>query len=129
MSSLRMAAVAAPFDRDLEASFARIERLVADARADGIRLIALPEACLGGYLADLDGEAEGPPALRLDGPEIRRLSAIAGDAVIAAGYCEEVGDSAIRYNSAVCTSRSRRTPPTGPATTSPRSTARSAGSA
>ena len=102
MSSLRMAAVAAPFDRDLEVSFARIEQLVADARADGIRLIALPEACLGGYLADLDGEAEGPPGLRLDGPEIRRLSAIAGDLVIAAGYCEEAGDGSTRYNSAVC---------------------------
>jgi N-carbamoylputrescine amidase len=102
MSSLRMAAVAAPFDRDLEASFARIERLVADARADGVRLIALPEACLGGYLADLDGAAQGPPALREDGPEIRRLAAIAGDIVIAAGYCEAVGDGSVRYNSAVC---------------------------
>lgn len=101
MSTLRMAAVAAPFDRDLDACFARIERLADDARADGIGLLALPEACLGGYLTDLDGEADGPPALRIDGPEIQRLAAIAGDLVIAAGYCEEVGDGT-RYNSAVC---------------------------
>jgi N-carbamoylputrescine amidase len=101
MSLLRMAAVAAPFDRDLEASFARIARLADDARADGVKLLALPEACLGGYLADLEGEAEGPPGLRLDGPEIARLSSIAGDLVIAAGYCEEVGPGLPRYNSVV----------------------------
>jgi N-carbamoylputrescine amidase len=102
MSSLRMAAVAAPFDRDLEAGFARIEELVADARADGVKLLALPEACLGGYLVDLSGTAEGPPALRVDGPEIRRLAAIAGDLVVVAGYCETIGDGLPKYNSAVC---------------------------
>ncbi|MFC7571629.1 hypothetical protein ACFQX8_03680 [Klenkia terrae] len=47
------AAVAAPFGRDLDASFARIEGLVADARARGVELLALPEATLGGYLASL----------------------------------------------------------------------------
>ncbi|KWX04762.1 acyltransferase [Carbonactinospora thermoautotrophica] len=100
MSTLRMAAVAASFDRDLEADFARIERLVAAARAAGIRLLALPEACLGGYLSSLDGGAEGPPALDPDGPEIRRLAALAEDMVVCAGYCEEAGGR--RYNSAVC---------------------------
>jgi N-carbamoylputrescine amidase len=59
-----MAAVAAPFDRDLAADFARIEKLVAQARAEGVRLLALPEAALGGYLSSLDGGAEGPPRLR-----------------------------------------------------------------
>ncbi|KOX18008.1 acyltransferase [Saccharothrix sp. NRRL B-16348] len=100
MSKLRMAAVAAPFDRDLEAAFARIARLVDRARADGVGLLALPEACLGGYLANLDGDADGPPALALDGPEIRRLAALAGDLVVTAGYCEEA--DGLRYNSAVC---------------------------
>jgi N-carbamoylputrescine amidase len=97
---LRMAAVAAPFGRDLEADFALIGRLVATARARGVGLLALPEACLGGYLANLDGGAEGPPALDPDGPEIRRLAALAGDLVLCAGYCEEAGN--VRYNSSVC---------------------------
>ena len=102
MSVLRMAAVAAPFDRDLEGDFARIEKLVGEARAEGVRLLALPEACLGGYLANLDGGADGPPALALDGPELRRLAALAGELVITAGYCELAGGR--RYNSAVCVS-------------------------
>jgi predicted amidohydrolase len=100
MSALRMAAVAAPFGRNLEEDFSRIARLIATARTAGAGLLALPEACLGGYLADLDGAAEGPPALTPDGPEIRRLAALAGDMVVCAGYCEAVGEK--RYNSAVC---------------------------
>jgi predicted amidohydrolase len=102
MSVLRMAAAAAPFDRDVEGDFARIEKLVAEARAEGVGLLALPEAALGGYLVNLDGDAEGPPALDPGGPEIRRLAAIAGDLVVTAGYCERDGDR--RYNSAVCVS-------------------------
>jgi predicted amidohydrolase len=98
--TLRMAAAAAPFDRDLEGDFARISALIERARRDGVRLLALPEACLGGYLRNLDGGAEGPPALDLDGPEIKRLAALAGDLVVTAGYCENGGDRL--YNSAVC---------------------------
>ncbi|GGK73318.1 apolipoprotein N-acyltransferase [Sphaerisporangium melleum] len=98
---VRMGAVAAPFDRDVEACFARIEDLVAQARDQGVGLLALPEACLGGYLLSMDGDpGDLPPALDPDGPEIRRLSAIAGDMVVCAGYCEAAG--AWRYNSAVC---------------------------
>ncbi|WP_431874840.1 carbon-nitrogen hydrolase family protein [Amycolatopsis sacchari] len=100
MTTLRMAAVAAPFDRDLDEDFARIRHLVEKARAEGVGLLALPEACLGGYLANLDGGAEGPPPLRLDGPEIERLRKLAGDIVMVAGYCEDSGDRL--YNSAVC---------------------------
>jgi N-carbamoylputrescine amidase len=100
MTTLRMAAVAAPFDRDLEGDFARIEKLIGEAKAEGVRLLALPEAALGGYLANLDGGAEGPPALALDGPELKRLAALAGDLVVTAGYCEIAGGR--RYNSAVC---------------------------
>lgn len=100
MTTLRMAAVAAPFGRDLEAGFGLIGQLIDAARADGVRLLALPEACLGGYLANLDGQADGPPALDPDGPEIRRLSALAGDLVVCAGYCEDAGE--VRYNSVVC---------------------------
>jgi len=97
---LRMAAVAAPFDRDLEAGFQRIAMLIGDAREQGVRLLALPEACLGGYLADLEGGADSPPALRIDGPEIARLAALAGDMVVCAGFCEDAGGR--RYNSVVC---------------------------
>ncbi|GAA3583272.1 carbon-nitrogen hydrolase family protein [Amycolatopsis ultiminotia] len=102
MSTLRMAAVAAPFGRDVEGGFARIEKLVAEARTGGVQLLALPEAALGGYLANLDGGADGPPAFAPDSPEIRRLAEIAGDVVVTAGYCEL--DGAVRYNSAVCVS-------------------------
>ncbi|MDQ3152235.1 MAG: carbon-nitrogen hydrolase family protein [Actinomycetota bacterium] len=100
--ALRMTAVAAPFDRDLENAFDRITALIDGARADGVGLLALPEACLGGYLANLEGDndADGPPALRPDGPEIERLAALAGDIVVTAGYCEDAGEC--RYNSAVC---------------------------
>jgi predicted amidohydrolase len=95
-----MAAAAAPFGRNLDEDFARIGQLITAARDAGAGLLALPEACLGGYLADLDGGAEGPPALDPGGPEIRRLAALAGEMVVCAGYCE--ADGGLRYNSAVC---------------------------
>jgi predicted amidohydrolase len=98
---LRVAATAAPFGRDLEVDFARISRLVEDAREAGVGLLALPEACLGGYLSSLDGDAaDGPPALALDGPEIGRLARLAGEMVVTAGYCELADGH--RYNSVVC---------------------------
>jgi predicted amidohydrolase len=112
MSTLRMAAVAAPFGRDLESDFRQIADLIDEAGQRGVRLLALPEACLGGYLTSLDSADElgGPPPLRLDGPEIKRLAALAGDMVVTAGYCEladdaAAGDSAYGgrlYNSVVC---------------------------
>jgi predicted amidohydrolase len=118
-----MAAVAAEFGRDLEEDFRIVERLIATARAQGIQLLALPEACLGGYLLSLDGPSlnsstldgstverstvdddiasdPGPPALALDGPEISRLIGLAGDLTVIAGYCEADGNA--RYNSVVC---------------------------
>ncbi|GAA1740715.1 carbon-nitrogen hydrolase family protein [Luedemannella helvata] len=103
MTAMRMAAVAAAFGRDLEADFQVVARLVAEARAREVRLLALPEACLGGYLLSLDDGADlddGPPALAVDGPEIRRLAALAGEMTVVAGYCEADGD--LRYNSVVC---------------------------
>ncbi|MEU4895190.1 carbon-nitrogen hydrolase family protein [Streptomyces sp. NPDC044780] len=106
MTTLRMAAVAAEFGRDLEDAFATVERLIKEARAEGVRLLALPEACLGGYLLSLDDDTaldEGPPALAVDGPEIRRLAAMAGEMTVVAGYCEAGGDG-LRYNSVVCVS-------------------------
>jgi len=104
MSTVRMGAVAAEFGRDLDEDFATVERLIKEADAQGVRLLALPEACLGGYLLNLDGAGDdpGPPALDRDGPEIRRLIALAGEMTVVAGYCEADGDT--RYNSVVCVS-------------------------
>jgi predicted amidohydrolase len=103
MTVLRLAAVAAEFGRDLEEDFAIAERLIKEARSEGVRLLALPEACLGGYLLSLDGDTDldaGPPALALDGPEIGHLVRLAGEMVVVAGYCEADGET--RYNSVVC---------------------------
>ena len=114
MTITRVAAVAGAFGRDLEAAFDTIGALIAGARAEGVRLLVLPEAALGGYLADISGEADAsaqtepgdesglPPALDLRGPEIRRLAELAGDMVVCAGFCEAgpAGDSQ-RFNAAV----------------------------
>jgi predicted amidohydrolase len=105
MTTVRMSAVAERFGRDFEEDFSIVGRLVAAARVDGIRLLALPEACLGGYLLSLDDPSDldaGPPALVLNGPEIRRLCTLAGEMVLIAGYCE--ADGPTRYNSVVCVS-------------------------
>lgn len=102
MSTLTVAAVAENFGRDLDAAYARIELLLDDARLRGVRLLALPEATLGGYLADLDGRGDVslPPALDVDGPQIARLAELAGDIVVTAGFCES--DGTRRFNSAIC---------------------------
>ncbi|GAC1607861.1 MAG: carbon-nitrogen hydrolase family protein [Mycobacteriales bacterium] len=100
MTALTVAAVSAPFGRDLDQAYERISRLLEQARAAGVGLLVLPEACLGGYLAHLDGEAPLPPALDLDGPELGRVIAMAADVVICLGLCERAGE--LRYNTAVC---------------------------
>ncbi|MDT4960331.1 MAG: hypothetical protein QOD31_4130 [Pseudonocardiales bacterium] len=97
---ITVAAVAANFGRDLDDAFARIETLLDDARAGGADIVVLPEATLGGYLSTLEGDpASLPPALELDGPEVKRLAALAGDLVVTAGICE--AGSASRYNTAI----------------------------
>jgi predicted amidohydrolase len=99
MSPLTVAAASANFGRDLDACFAQIEELIATARAQGVHLLALPEAALGGYLAALDGNQPLPPAFAVDSAEIRRVADLAGDLVVTLGFCEQDGD--VRYNSAV----------------------------
>ncbi len=120
MSAIRVAAAAANFGRDLEQAFRTIERLVDQARAAGAQLLVLPEATLGGYLSSLGGAGERdpdqwaasisalPPALALDGPELARVRAIAGDLVLCLGMCEDGATKGIRdepgpsrYNTAV----------------------------
>jgi N-carbamoylputrescine amidase len=102
-----IAAVAGGFDRDVEANLAAIAAHVAAARERGVRLLALPEACLGGYLSVLgrgrDGEFDEspdsiPPVMDVDGPELKRVADLARDMTVVVGFCE--ADSGKRYNSA-----------------------------
>jgi len=108
MTTTRLSAVAENFGRDLDAAYATIARLLDEAR--GTRLLALPEACLGGYLSSLGSSEDrgtadsrrsrgGPPPLRLDGPELRRVAELAGDVVVVLGICEDGGNDL--YNTAV----------------------------
>jgi N-carbamoylputrescine amidase len=98
-----VAAVSDNFGRDVDAAFHRIEQILDDARAAGVQLVVLPEATLGGYLSTLDGDPGSlPPALDIDGPEVKRLAALAGDIVVTAGMCE--ADADVRYNTAVAVS-------------------------
>ena len=104
MSTIRIAAAAAHFGRDLEFDLARIAKLIGDARREGAGLLVLPDATLGGYLADLrhpDPEAL-PPALKPDDPLILQVARLAAEMVVCVGYCEDGGDD--RYNAAVCVS-------------------------
>jgi len=100
-----IAAVAAPFGRDLETSFARVARTISAARARGASLVVFPECALGGYLWDLAPGAaptDSPPALDRDGPELDRLARIAGPTVVCVGYSERGAGGP--YSSAVCVS-------------------------
>jgi N-carbamoylputrescine amidase len=101
MTITHLAAASAAFGRDLDAAYAQITRLVAEARARDVRLLALPEASLGGYLSTLHTDGDGPdslpPIIDLDGPELRRVAQIAGDMTVVLGFCE--ADGGTRYNS------------------------------
>lgn len=110
MNDVTISVAAAEFGRDMEAGYRTIAALIAQASARGSRLLVLPEACLGGYLPSLGGGNESeeakqrrlrslPPALEIDGPELRRVIDLAGDLVVTLGFCE--ADGATRYNTAV----------------------------
>ena len=102
--TVRIGAVAASFGRDLEFDVQRICTLIDQARRGGVGLLVLPDAALGGYLADLanpDPESL-PPALEPDHPLIQRIAREAAEMVVCFGYCEL--DAGHRYNSAVCVS-------------------------
>lgn len=109
--STSVAAVAAGFGRDLDADLAQVETLAAQARARGVSVLALPEACLGGYLSALGRGRDGthdeepdslPPVLDLAGPELRRVAAAAREMTVVVGFCE--ADGPLRYNSAAVVS-------------------------
>ena len=100
-----MVAVAAPFGRDLDEAFARVERVLAMARRRRAGLVVFPECALGGYLREPEGDEaapELPPALAPDGEEIARLVRLAGDTVVCIGYTEAGPQGP--YSAAVCVS-------------------------
>ncbi|MBW4040540.1 MAG: carbon-nitrogen hydrolase family protein [Acidobacteria bacterium] len=107
--TVTLAAASESFGRDLDENYRTIARLVAEATAVGAHLLALPEAAIGGYLSSLGGHGDPskpdslPPAIRIDGPELARVMALAGDLVVVLGICEADGPVAdpIRYNTAV----------------------------
>jgi predicted amidohydrolase len=102
MAVLRIGAVAAHFGRDLEFDLRRIATLIDHARRCDVTELVLPDAALGGYLADLrhpDPQAS-PPALCPDDPYLKRVAALAADMVVCVGYCEADGPD--HYNAAVC---------------------------
>ncbi len=102
-----LATVAAGFGRDVAVNLAQVEELVGTARNAGAGLLALPEACLGGYLSVLGAGRDGahdqspdslPPVMDAAGPELARIAAIAREMVLVVGFCESDGTS--RFNSA-----------------------------
>ncbi|WP_019930372.1 carbon-nitrogen hydrolase family protein [Nocardia sp. BMG111209] len=102
MTTIRIAAVAAHFGADIARSLDKLAAIIERLAADGVNLLVLPDATLGGYIGDLrhPDPASGPEALDPDGPEIRLLCRTAGDMVVCVGYAERAGD--LRYNAAVC---------------------------
>ncbi len=103
-----IAAVAANFTRDLDQNYALIQTLTAQARDQGVDFLVFPEAAIGGYLSSLGNHGDTvkstdrslPPAISLDGPEIRRVQEIVGGLVVAIGFCELDSDGETRYNAA-----------------------------
>lgn len=78
--------------------------VVTAARRAGASLVVLPDAALGGYLADLrspDPDAL-PPALGRDAVQFAQIAAMLGDMVACLGY-SELADGR-RWNAAVCLS-------------------------
>jgi predicted amidohydrolase len=99
-----IAAAAAHFGRDLDFCLQRVATLIDHARQAGAGLLVLPDAALGGYLADLrspDPDAL-PPVLDAESPYLRKVVALAAEMVVCLGYCE--GHAAARYNAAICVS-------------------------
>jgi predicted amidohydrolase len=107
MCTTGLAAAAGSFGRDLTQNLAQAQDLVTRARAQGVSLLALPEACLGGYLSVLGSGRDGthseapdslPPTLDLAGPELRAVAAMAREMTVVVGFCESDGTQ--RFNTA-----------------------------
>jgi predicted amidohydrolase len=102
-----VAAVAAPFGRDIEACVQQVERTVAQARERGATVIVFPETTLGGYIheprpGDPPDASASPPALPRHAEAFARISRAAGAAVVCLGYTEAAPGGP--FSSAVCLS-------------------------
>jgi predicted amidohydrolase len=80
--------------------------IIEDARRSRVGMLVLPDAALGGYLADLrrpDPESM-PPAIGPNSPLLDRVAALAGPMVVCLGYTEAavIAGRPARYNAAVC---------------------------
>lgn len=108
MTLNKIAAVAAHFGRDLERSLAKVEGIIQDAHRQGVTLLVLPDATLGGYLGDLrhPDPTALPPSVELDGPELDQLQSVAGNMVVCLGVTEKNGAGEL-HNTAVCFSGRR----------------------
>src|SRR6185369_13959327 len=90
---------------DKEANFRKVEHFVAQAAAQGVRLIVFPECCLTGYwfirnldLKQLATLAEPIP----DGPSTRRLRDLASQHGLTVGAgLVEAADASVFHNSYV----------------------------
>ncbi len=105
-SQVRITAVAGRYARDKAVTLDAIRSSIRAARADGSELIVFPECALGGYLdpaSDKPAHDRLPEPTDLDGAEIRRLAAAAGDAVVVVGCTEVAADGRV-HSTAVCLS-------------------------
>ncbi|ORM26944.1 carbon-nitrogen hydrolase family protein [Williamsia sp. 1135] len=102
MAPIRVAALAAHFGRDVERAVNKIVGIIESSARDGIDLLVLPDASLGGYIGDLRAPdiEHLPPAVETDGPELARIVAAAGPMTVCVGYTEAAAGE--RYNTAVC---------------------------
>ncbi|MFI7664778.1 carbon-nitrogen hydrolase family protein [Nocardia sp. NPDC049526] len=102
MARTRIAAVAAHFGADIARALEKITGMVERLTHDGVDLLVLPDATLGGYIGDLRNPdpATVPEAIDPDGPEIRLLCRLAGAMTICIGYAEHADGT--RYNASVC---------------------------
>ncbi len=104
MAPIRVAALAAHFGRDVDRAVSKIVGIIEAASRDGIDLLVLPDASLGGYIGDLRSPDIDhlPPALAVDGPELTRIVEVAGPMTVCVGYAEAAEEQ--RYDAAVCLS-------------------------
>jgi predicted amidohydrolase len=111
MGLRRIGAVAAHFGRDVERTVAKVGAMLDGARRDGVDLLVLPGATIGGYVSDLQfpwaagltrpaGVQDLPPAFALDAEVVQRVCGLARDLVVCFGFCEL--EDGLRYNTAVC---------------------------
>ncbi|CAM3662156.1 carbon-nitrogen hydrolase family protein [Smaragdicoccus niigatensis] len=102
MAVVTIGAVAAHFGRDLDRSVEKALGIIESARRDGVQLLALPHAVLGGYIGDLrtPDPDDLPPSIELDGPEIAALAEASGDLTVCFGFAEMRDGK--RYNTAAC---------------------------